>query len=267
MIKYFVLENYLKHLEPWLWGSTYDAVRAEAEEKSKYAALGLDYERGLAKLERVLGELVGPLDSVERSMRSSHWVLFACLSELSSMPIKRILEIGTYDGETALILAKLFPASEIVTVDLPEDDPIFRGSYVRDDAQTLADFKARQGVNLKPGNIKFKALNSFFLPEQVDGGFDLIWVDGGHLYPEVAWDICNAYSLCAPGGYIMVDDVITHPRGFRDAYVSPDSHRVLEYVVARTHEALAYFLKRNGARWSAVPRRRKYVALLRKSAR
>lgn len=266
MIKYFVLENYLKHLEPLLWRWAYDAARAEAEERAKFTVLGLDFEKGTTKLEGILNELGRPRDSADRSMRSIHWVLFACLSELSPLPIKRILEIGTYDGETAFILSKLFPASEIVTVDLPEDDPIFHDSYVRDDAQTLAKFKARQRTNLKPENIKYKALNSFFLPGHVEGGFDLIWVDGGHLYPEIAWDICNAYSLCTAGGFIMIDDVIVHPRGFRDSYVSPDSHQVLEYVAARARKAPTYFLKRADARWSAVPRRRKYVALLRKSA-
>lgn len=198
-------------------------------------------------------------------MRSVHWLLFSCLSELSPMPIRRILEIGTYDGETTSLLSKLFPLAEITTVDLPDADPMFRGLYLRGDAQVAADFNARRCANLKAGNIEYKAVNSFFLHGQVQGAFDLIWVDGGHLYPEVAWDICNAYSLCAMGGYIMVDDVIAHPRGFRDAYVSPDSHAVLQYVAARTSDAPTYFLKRAGCRWSAVPRRRKYVALLKKT--
>ena len=264
MIKYFVLENYLRRLEPLLWWRAYDPGRREAEEKSKFASFGLDYERGSEKLDRLLKEIGRPLDSGDHSMRSIHWLLFACLSEQSPIPIKRILEIGTYDGETAFILSKLFPASEIVTVDLPDDDPIFHTSYARDDAQTVADFKARQKANLKASNIKFFGVNSFFLPGTIDGEFDLIWVDGGHLFPEVAWDICNAYRFCSPGGFIMVDDVITHPRGFRDAYVSPDSYQVLEYAAARTRGTLTYFLKRNSARWSAVPRRRKFVALLKK---
>ena len=237
----------------------------QIEENSKFIQSGLDYARGSAKLERFLKELGRPLDSDDRSMRSIHWVLFACLSDHSPVPIRRILEIGTYDGETTSILSKLFPASEIVTVELPEEDPIFHNSYARDDVKTLNDFKARQSANLKADNIIHQGINSFFLPGKIKDEFDLIWVDGGHLYPEVAWDICNAYHFCSPGGYIMVDDVITHHQGLRDAYVSPDSHQVLEYVAARTRESPTYFLKRNNARWSAVPHRRKFVALLQKT--
>ncbi|MCX7184835.1 MAG: class I SAM-dependent methyltransferase [Nitrosospira sp.] len=266
MIKYFVLENYIRRLEYFLWARNYDPSRTQIEEDSKFVQSGLDYACGSAKLERLLKELERHLNSDDQSMRSIHWILFACLSEHSPIPIRRILEIGTFDGETTFILSKLFPTSEIVTVELPEDDPIFHSSYARDDVQTLNDFKTRQSANLKADNIIHKGINSFFLPGKIEGGFDLIWVDGGHLYPEVAWDICNAYHFCSPGGFIMVDDVITHHRGFRDAYVSPDSHQVLEYVATRTHETPIYFLKRNSTQWSAIPRRRKFVALLRKTA-
>lgn len=265
MIKYFVLENYLRRLENLYWARSYDPSRTQVEESSKFAQAGLDYARGSEKLERLLKTLGRPLDGDDQSMRSIHWILFACLSDHAPIPIRRILEIGTFDGETTFILSKLFPASEIVTVELPEDDPIFRSSYARDDVQTLNDFKTRQSANLKADNIIHKGINSFFLPGQIKGEFDLIWVDGGHLYPEVAWDICNAYHFCSPGGFVMVDDVITHHRGFRDAYVSPDSHQVLEYVAARTRETPIYFLKRNSAQWSAIPRRRKFVALLQKT--
>ena len=266
MIKYFILENYLRRIENLYWARNYDPSRTQIEENSKFSQNGLDHVRGSAKLERLLKELGRPLDSDDQSMRSIHWILFACLSDHAPISIRRILEIGTFDGETTFVLSKLFPAAEIVTVELPENDPIFRSSYARDDVQTLNDFKTRQSANLKGENIIHKGINSFFLSGQIKGEFDLIWVDGGHLYPEVAWDICNAYHFSSPGGFIMVDDVITHHRGFRDAYVSPDSHRVLEYVAARTHETPTYFLKRNNAQWSAVPRRRKFVAMLRKTA-
>jgi predicted O-methyltransferase YrrM len=263
--KYFVLENYLRRLEVLLYGWGYDVERSRREERLKFERAGLDYDRGLVKLDKLISELGRPVESEDRSMRSIHWVLFACLSERSPKPIRRILEIGTYDGETAFLISKLFPEAEIVTVDLPEDDPIFKGSYVRDDPGALAVFKERRNAHLRPANIHYLEINSFFLPGKVNGEFDLIWVDGGHLYPEAAWDVCNAYHLCAPGGIMMVDDVIIHERGFRDTYVSPDSHHVLEYVASRTGEPAAYFLKRNAAKWSAVPRRRKFVALLRKS--
>ena len=45
--------------------------------------------------------------------------------------IKNILEIGTFDGKTATILARLFPDSDIKTIDLSDNDPIFINTYAR----------------------------------------------------------------------------------------------------------------------------------------
>ncbi|MES2294542.1 MAG: hypothetical protein V4527_14660 [Pseudomonadota bacterium] len=59
----------------------------------------------------------------------------------------------------------------------------------------------------------------------------------------------------------MVDDVIPRIDGFADDYVSPASHQIISYVTARTGERATYFLKRLSARFSAVPKRRKFVAL------
>ena len=261
------LGYHLRRLEYYFWAHTYDQSRRQVEEISKFAQSGLNYERGLAKLDQLLQEIGRPLNFDDQSMSSIHWILFSCLSDHSPMPIKRILEIGTFDGETTSILSKLFPESQIVTVELPDEDPIFHSSYGRDDTQTLNEFKARLKANLRADNITPLRMNSFFLPGKIEGKFDLIWIDAGHLYPEVAWDICNAYHLCSHNGFIMADDVIAQHWGPRNPhYGSPDSHQVLKYVVARTHETLTYFLKRNSAEWSAVPRRRKFVALLKRSS-
>jgi predicted O-methyltransferase YrrM len=258
------LEKILKRIEYFFWQWKYDTVRMQSDEIIKFTHANLDYELGKKKLDGIIKEIGRTKYENDQSARSIHWIIFACLSDHSPILIRRILEIGTFDGETTSILSKLFPNSEIVTVDLPENDPILRSSYARHDDLKFRDFKIKQTANLEEKNIKALSVNSFFLPREVDGQFDLIWVDGGHLYPEIAWDLCNAYNFCSPNGFIMVDDVIMHPRGFRDAYVSPSSFKVIKYLTLREQVDEFYFLKRNSARWSSVPRRRKFVALLRK---
>ena len=96
------------------------------------------------------------------------------------------------------------------------------------------------------------------------GPFDLIWVDGGHLYPEVAWDLAAAHHLCRDGGQLLCDDVIPAPDGPRTAYVSPDSYQVLDYFAVRTGETLRLFLKRCAFKHAGVPRKRKYIAMMRR---
>ena len=52
-----------------------------------------------------------------------HWVLFACVAQRSRFAGSSKSE--TYDGETTLLLSRLFSAADITTLDLPEDDPVF----------------------------------------------------------------------------------------------------------------------------------------------
>jgi predicted O-methyltransferase YrrM len=40
------------------------------------------------------------------------------------------------------------------------------------------------------------------------GGFDLVYVDGGHEYEIATADIANARGLAKPGGLVVVDDLV-----------------------------------------------------------
>lgn len=61
-----------------------------------------------------------------------------------------------------MLLSKIFPNADIVTVDLPDDDPIFSTSYQRDDPEYLKEFNANQESNLQNARIEFIKKNSFF---------------------------------------------------------------------------------------------------------
>jgi predicted O-methyltransferase YrrM len=236
----------------------------QAEEAAVRAAIedaGLDCASGLQILNSVLRELHGrPFDFGKDSV---HWLVFACLSD-AFPEAGRILEIGTFDGQFTAILARLFPAAEITTVDLPESDPILRSTYKREVDDAYRRFVAKRDANLAAPNIRFRQFNSAFLLDRVRGPFDLIWVDGGHLYPEVAWDLAAAHHLCRDGGQLLCDDVIPAPDGPRTAYVSPDSYQVLDYFAVRTGETLRLFLKRCAFKHAGVPRKRKYIAMMRR---
>jgi predicted O-methyltransferase YrrM len=241
---------------------SYDLDRIKKEEQKKFDEIGFNYFSSFKKLDGILRELGYPDIASYRGTLSVHWLLFCSLSLHSS--IENILEIGTCDGRTAAFLAKVFPNSHITTLDLPENDPIFSETYNREDEDKRRIFREKQKKNISNPRITFIQKNSFFLSSVVDRKFDLIWIDGGHLYPDVAWDICNAYYLCKPGGWIMCDDVIMDKNGRRNKYVSPDSYTVLEYMKQRIDVDMTYFLKREAPASSANPRKRKYVAMFRK---
>lgn len=243
----------------------YDQAASLRMEQEAFAALGLDIEAGRARLDAVLDEIGSrPFDHVDGD-DSVHWLLFASLSLTDAgQSFRDILEIGTFRGKTAVILKLLFPQARVVTCDLPPDDPILASSYGRDDPALMRAHQERRDANVSREGITLVEANSFFLPERAPGPYDLIWVDGGHVFPEIAWDICNAWHMCRPGGIMMFDDIYTHPDGGDGIYGNYDACRTLEYLAARTKSEPLYFPKRHTPAWSADARQRKYVALARK---
>lgn len=236
--------------------------RLRAEEREKFTHSGFSYDEATERLNHVLSEMGQKPFSDEHSI---HWLLFSALSLTHS--IETILEIGTLTGDATQVLSRLFPSASITTIDLPESDPILKSSYGRENREKMLEYRNRRIQNTNRQNIEFIQTNSFFLPSVLKHKmFDLIWVDGGHKYPDVSWDLCNAYHMCKPGGVLMCDDIIPNLKGYRDKNVSPDSFEVLEYVKKRTHEPAAYFLKALSARKSADRKRRKYVAMLKKQS-
>ena len=92
-------------------------------------------------------------------MSSEHEVLFSSISLKKSSEIKNILEIGTYDGNYAFLLSKLFPNSNIDTIDLGREDKNFRNYYNRE--TKINEFIERRNKRISSsGNINFVEMNS-----------------------------------------------------------------------------------------------------------
>ena len=109
---------------------------------------------------------------------------------LSSNKKKRILEIGTFDGKFANFLSKIFPKSKIITCDLDDKNSFFRKTYKRDNKIYLKEFLNKRDKNINKKNIEFIKIDSFYLIDYfLNEKFDMIWVDGNHLGPQVQFDI------------------------------------------------------------------------------
>ena len=230
------------------------------EEEEKFNKEKFNREKSKNYLNKILKKL--SLDNYDENSDSVHWLISAAISQEKN--INRILEIGTYNGEFTAILSELFPNSDIVSIDLPETDPLLRSTYNREDEQEYEKFKEKQKKNISNSNrIELILSNSFFLRENVEGKFDFIWVDGGHNFPEIAWDICNCYDLLSKGGILMCDDVIKLD-DYNEGFVSNDSYKVLEYINQRLSSNILYFLKRLDGKRYARSKNRKYVAFLKK---
>lgn len=252
---------YLKKLRQKLFIYFYfNAESIKKEEEDKFISIGGNLDQALKKLNAILEIKRGK--SFDFQSDSIHWLLWSVISLENS--VKRVLEIGTFKGEGTSILAQLFPDAEIVTVDLPEDDPLLRAFYGRNTEEKYNEYREIQAKNIAFKNIKALKINSFFLPSVVTGSFDLVWVDGGHLFPDIAWDLSHAWNLTSPSGIIMCDDIIPEEKKYKNAYASSESYQVLQYLKERAPIKPILFLKRRNPELYASILKRKYVVYFRK---
>lgn len=135
------------------------------------------------------------------SISGAHGLLYFSMVSLVLKEAISILEVGTGNGNTTRILAKLFPLATIYTIDLPKTDNKFKHLSWRNKNPGLFN------QNTNNPRIKFIERNSFFLPSiTLPDKLDLIYIDGNHFNPFVAWDTVFAYHHIRKGGFVFWGD-------------------------------------------------------------
>lgn len=130
--------------------------------------------------------------------------LIHVLSAAKFTRAQSILEIGTFDGYTALNLAaNLGSQGKVHTVDLPKEaiEPKWDNPYL--------PYSVGSQFHGKPEAARIEQLwaNSTTADWEAFGGpFDLILIDGSHAYPDVKSDSANAIKNLRPGGTIFWHD-------------------------------------------------------------
>lgn len=124
---------------------------------------------------------------------------------------KTILEIGTYEGNTALNLAVNSPPDAVITtVDLPPDWDGKLGLKVPEIKVNVGD-RAKIGSQFK-GTPYAEKINSVFGDSatldwsQLSGPFDIVFIDGCHDYAYVKSDTQNALQNLKPKGLLIWHD-------------------------------------------------------------
>lgn len=132
---------------------------------------------------------------------------------------RRILEIGTAIGYSALLLSDALPEAEITTLELDEAR-----------ADTAARFFAAAG---RTSRIRLLCGDAAELLEMLDGSYDFVFIDAAKgQYPRYFRQVL---PLLTPGGVIAADNVLF--RGYvRGVGVAP---RRFKTIVRRLREYLA----------------------------
>ena len=127
----------------------------------------------------------------------------------------KILEIGSFQGGTAIVLLKLFEKSNLEIVDTWSDDFIegnkdykeIKFNKIEDDFdQNLSQYSSR----IK----KFKSSSEVFFKTKTEKNndqnkkYDIIYIDGSHKYEDVFVDAQNCLKFLNVNGTMIFDDFL-----------------------------------------------------------
>jgi predicted O-methyltransferase YrrM len=130
---------------------------------------------------------------------------YAIQALIANGAIRKVFEIGTFNGATTRLIAECLPDDgHITTVDLPAEMFDARQSP---DAFTGSDV----GMAFKGSAVEYKItqlrVDSVNLDTSAEGAsYDLVLVDGAHDYEHGVADSRTALSLVAPDGIVLWDD-------------------------------------------------------------
>lgn len=154
------------------------------------------------RVRKALGRITDPSYTTDYvSSFGEDWT--RALAPMAGQPGVRLLEIGSFEGRSAVWFLKHVltdESSELVCVD------IF----------SLPGLEARFDHNIRladrHGQVrKLKGKSADVLAKLEAASFDAIYVDGGHDAATVLLDAVLAWRLLKPGGVLIFDDYLWEP--------------------------------------------------------
>ncbi len=165
---------------------------------------------------------------------------------LKSFAPKRILEIGSFEGRSAVhfieYLWKTHKSGSMTCIDPWTDYWELQGEMYRSLSEAEKKFDHNISLALENTNITFtkmkgssiKMLSKLVVEESEP--FDLVYVDGSHLAVDVFADAALSFHLLNSGGVIIFDDhnipmgylgsEYTHPKIAIDAFIKAHDDKI-----------------------------------------
>lgn len=122
-----------------------------------------------------------------------------------SSKINDILEIGSYEGRSAIFFLSFFHSSKIACVDTWKGSDEHKKNMFKDvelnfDRNTLSYVNKYKLKKIKEDSDSFFEKNCKF--------YDLIYLDGDHNACQVSKDLDNAWNCLQNGGILILDDYL-----------------------------------------------------------
>lgn len=137
---------------------------------------------------------------------SGNFVHWARILDMFRDRETKVLEIGSWEGRSAIFFLELLPKSRLTCIDTFAGGPEYSGL---DDA--VVSIEARFDANLAPYGDRVRKMKSRSVPvldqlTQQNELFDVVYIDGSHARDDVLLDSLLAWRLLAPHGVCMWDD-------------------------------------------------------------
>lgn len=132
--------------------------------------------------------------------------LIAILAIVRLIHANKIIEIGTFDGNTTLNMAlNIGDTGSVVTLDLPSEG---LGEANQSGISQPTKFEQRQyvGHQVERKITQVYGDSAELDWDALDSPFDLAFIDGDHTSPYVLSDTRNTLSVLNPGGIIIWHD-------------------------------------------------------------
>ena len=138
--------------------------------------------------------------------------------------INKILEIGSYEGMSALFLLKNFPNIKIDCVDIFEGSDEYKSDNFTNVENNL-NFNLKSFVG-RYNFFKMTSDNYFNKKINKNDLYDMIYIDGSHYADQVYKDAINSFKILKINGMIIFDDFL---RNKLDDIIVTDKMQKLGY--------------------------------------
>jgi predicted O-methyltransferase YrrM len=161
------------------------------------------------KMEKTFEQTLSDINGIQGWLRPEQArVLWYAAKRLQ--PPARIVEIGSYQGRSAIVLARAARnGTELVTIDPHAGNDRGPGQWEGTEAEGDADHQLfwtnleRASVADRVHHVRARSQDAL---ETVDGTVELLYIDGAHRYHAVLADIHGWGSRVVPGGTMLIHD-------------------------------------------------------------
>jgi predicted O-methyltransferase YrrM len=145
----------------------------------------------------------------------------------------KYLEIGSYQGNSAMYVARNFPDSNVACVDLWQPVEEYEGKDFNIIEKNF-DFNTKDLNNIN--KIKSNS-DDFFIRNKIT--FDFIYIDGNHRFDYVLRDCKNSWKFLKEDGFLVCDDYIWDY--YEDIKLNP-CFAINKFLIFKKNEAKILFV-------------------------